>query len=126
VWLAFFAALAPSVSYAFHAAASRDAADLHAVCSGAYVAATPNVAPTAPVWSQVNPPTDDSTAPVSTAMANHCPLCLLTADRLAPPPTPMVGFAIQLEPYVVPVASPSQFVNSFLEFNPPPRGPPAL
>jgi hypothetical protein len=127
VWLALFAALAPSVSYALQAAASRDGADMHAVCSGALKGVAPSAATTAPVWWQANPPpSDDSTAPTSAAMGDHCSQCLLRVDLLAPPPTPVVGFAIQLEAYAVPVALQPQFVKSFLELNPPPRGPPSL
>ena len=131
VWLVLFTALAPSVSYAFHAAASRDAADLHAVCSSAFTGATPSnppgAAPTALVWMQgdATPSADSSPQPVAD-MGGHCRLCLLSIERLAPPPTSVVGFAIQLEAYAVPVAPPPQFVKSFLELNPPPRGPPAL
>jgi hypothetical protein len=126
VWLALFAALAPSVSYAFHAAADRDAADLHAVCSSALKGATPSAAPSAPVWLPGDPPPSDSSSTPATAdMGGHCRLCLVSIDRLAPPPTPVVGFAIQPATYAVPVAPP-QFVKSFLELNPPPRGPPAL
>jgi hypothetical protein len=128
VWLALFAALAPTVSYAFHAAANRDAADLHAVCSSAFKAETSSAAPSAPVWLQVveAAPTDDSTPQEPAGMGGHCAQCLLRVDLLASPPTPMVGFAIQLQAYAVPVAPPPQFVKSFLELNPPPRGPPAI
>jgi hypothetical protein len=127
VWLALFAALAPTVSYAFHAAASRDAADLHAVCSGAYVAATPNVAPTAPVWLQAKAPQSDNTdAPLTADTGSHCQRCLLSIERLVTLTSSELGFAVQPETYAEPVAPPPQFVKSFLELNPPPRGPPAL
>jgi hypothetical protein len=59
VWLALFAALAPTVSYAFHAAASRDSAELHAVCSSALVETIPSVAPSAPVWLRGESPQPD-------------------------------------------------------------------
>jgi hypothetical protein len=121
VWLTLFAALAPSVSYAFHVAASRDAVDLHAVCSSAFKVATPTEAPSTPVWLLgESPQPDDSTAPVG----GHCQLCLLSIERLAPPSSSVVGFAIQSATYALPVAPSPQFVKSFLELNPPPRGPP--
>jgi hypothetical protein len=124
--LALFSAMAPSVSYAFHAAANRDAADLHAVCSSAFNGAIPSVSPSAPVWLQVDPaPSDESTPQESAAMGGHCSQCLFRVDLQAPPPTPVVGFAIQPATYAVPAAPPPQFVKSFLELNPPPRGPPA-
>jgi hypothetical protein len=127
VWLALFAALAPTVSYAFHAAASRDAADLHAVCSSAYVASTPHVAPTAPEWLQAKAPqSDDSDAPLSTDTGSHCQRCLLSIERLVILISGDIGFAIQPETYAQPVAPSPQFLKSFLELNPPPRGPPAL
>jgi len=127
VWLVLFTALAPSVSYALNAAANRDAADLHAVCSSAFNGAIPSVAPSAPVWLQVDAaPSDASTSQDSPAMGGHCSQCLLRVDFLAPPHTHVVGFAIQPATYAVPAAPPPQFVKSFLELNPPPRGPPVL
>ncbi len=127
VWLALFAALAPSLSYAFQAAANRDAADLHAVCSGTFNSATPGAAPSAPVWWQSDSPqSDDSVSPESTGMCGNCPLCLLSVDRLAPPPVSLLGIAIQAESRAVPVAPQPQFAKGFLELNPPPRGPPVL
>jgi hypothetical protein len=121
VWLALFSALAPTVSYAFHAAASRDTADLHAVCSSA------TVAPTAPVWLQAKAPQSDNTdAPLSADTGSHCQRCLLSIERLVTLTSSELGFAVQPETYAEPVAPPPQFVKSFLELNPPPRGPPAL
>lgn len=112
LWVGLFAALAPTVLHVFHAAASRDAAELHAVCSSALKGATPSAAPSAPVWWRGD-------SPESVAIDDHCPLCLLSVDRLAPPPISMLGIAIQPETYAVPVAPPPQFVKSFLELNPP-------
>lgn len=127
VWLALFSAMAPSLSYAFHSAANRDATDLHAVCSSAFNGITLSSAPSAPVWLQVDPaPSDESTPQESATMGGHCSQCLFRVDLLAPPPTPVLGFAIQPASYAVPAAPPPQFVKSFLELNPPPRGPPVL
>lgn len=127
VWLALFMALAPTVSYAFHAAASRDAADLHAVCSSTIVAATPQLAPTAPVWLLAKAPqSDDTESPLSAHTCSHCQRCLLCIERLVTLTSCAVGFTIQPETYAEPVAPAPQFVKSFLELNPPPRGPPAL
>ncbi len=127
VWLALFSALAPTVSYAFQSVANRDAADLHAVCSSAPGFAASGAAPTAPVWLQVNaPPSDDSETPLSAAMGGHCQRCLLSIERLIALPSVEVVLDLQPETYAAPVAPPPQFVKSFLEFNPPPRGPPTL
>lgn len=127
VWLALFSAMAPSLSYAFHSAANRDATDLHAVCSSVFNGTTFSESPTAPVWLLAeSPQSDDSSAPAAAEIGGHCRLCLLSIERLALPPTSVVGFATPLETFAVPVAPPPQFVKSFLELNPPPRGPPAL
>lgn len=127
LWLALFSALAPTVSYAFHTSESRDAADLHAVCSSASVAATPSVASTAPVWLQVKPsPSDDTDAPLSATADGHCQRCLLSIERLVTLPSNEVDLAVLPESQVTPVAPAPQFVQGFFELNPPPRGPPVL
>jgi hypothetical protein len=127
VWLALFSALAPTVSYALQSVNSRDVADLHAVCSSAPVSATSGATPTAPVWLQVKaPPSDDSETPLSSAMGGHCQRCLLSFERLITLPSAEVVLDLQSGTYTVPVALEPQFVKSFLELNPPPRGPPLL
>jgi hypothetical protein len=131
VWLALFSAMAPSVSCAFHAAANRDAVDLHAVCSSAFTGATPSnapgAAPTALVWIQGDAtPSADSSSQPGAEVAGHCRLCLLSTKRLVTLPSSLASFSIQPATYAVPAAPPPQFVKGFLELNPPSRGPPAL
>jgi hypothetical protein len=127
VWLALFSALAPTVSYAFQAAASRDAADLHTVCSSASVAATPSVAPTAPVLLHAKAlQPDDPNAPFSATADGHCHRCLLSIERLVTLPSSELGLAVLHETYAAPSAPPPQFVKRLFKLNPPPRGPPAL
>jgi hypothetical protein len=69
---------------------------------------------------------DDPNAPFSAAADGHCQRCLLSIERLVTLPISELGLETQHKTYAAPVAPPPQFFKSFLELNPPPRGPPAL
>jgi hypothetical protein len=126
ICLALFAALAPTVSLGLHAANQRDVADLHAVCTSAHHDATPHLASVDVVWFQgTSKVSDDSTNPVPSASAGHCPLCLLCIDRWAAPPCCVVALAIYTTRHTAPAAVSPPFVKGFPGFIPPVRGPPA-
>jgi hypothetical protein len=63
--------------------------------------------------------------PLSPAVFEHCPFCLLLADRAAPPPAAWhVTVAVAGES-AAPTIAQTQFSPVFHTLTPPPRGPPA-
>ncbi len=108
VLLALFAALAPTVS---HALALDHATQGIEIC-------TSTGAQTIPADSPVGPE--------STKLMDHCPFCLLQADRVAPPPSPVAYlFLVQGGQQEVAVWQ-ALFYCTYFALAPPPRGPPAL
>ena len=64
--------------------------------------------------------------PLSPAVFEHCPFCLLLADRAAPPPAAWhVTVAVAGES-AAPTIAWTQFSPAFHTLTPPPRGPPAF
>ena len=105
VLLVLFGSLAPAVS---HALAPRAGAPGTEICTGH--------------GTQILPA--DSPAGPESALSPHCPFCLHSADRVAPPPQPM--------PYLLTVQGGQQeamvwqafFFASRTDLTPPSRGPP--
>jgi hypothetical protein len=107
-----WALLAPAVSRAL-AVRSSDAAAWAEVCSAA---SSPQAGP-----SDTEP---DGAARLHRAL-NHCPLCTLSLDKLAPP-CASFAWAVKRLPQVL-AAQPMPLAPvSFRQFQPPVRGPPAL
>jgi hypothetical protein len=137
VWLAVlvavFGALAPTLSHALVWSQGGTSAWTE-VCTSTGTrwvmmgSSAPNAAPQIADASA-------STTPVSTAspdgpeaafFLDHCPFCLLSADRAAPPPHPWVHlFAVSGE-YEELAIRQAFFFFTYFALVPPPRGPPAF
>jgi hypothetical protein len=114
VLIALLAALAPTLSHAI-ALTRADATPMQIICtssSGAHAVADSGL-------------TDSADGQESAATLQHCPFCLLSHDRAAPPPQPKTHlFQVQGGPTVSTVGQAFFFLNHFA-LTPPPRGPPA-
>lgn len=115
LWLALFGALAPTVSHAL-AWAHGDQAPLIEVCTSA-----------GPRWMALSnasePVPSDST---TTVVLDHCPFCLLMADRMAPPPQPQPRCFAASGHADVPVSPLTVFLPAQVLAAAQPRGPPAF
>jgi hypothetical protein len=119
VWFALcvavFMALAPSVSHAL-AWSQAGSGNLIEICT----ATGPRLVPADSAPSSADSPTGQESA----LSLSHCPFCLHTADRCAPPPNPL--------PYLFLVQGGQQeamvwqafFFSTHFTLVPPPRGPP--
>ena len=124
VWLALllavFAALAPTVSHAL-AASRGDAGTLTEICSS-----------TGSRWVSVaqtdsnSSSTDSSNGQESAASLSQCPFCLLSTDRVAPAPHPLVHLFDVLGDTPEPTVLQAFFYSKAFSLGAPPRGPPAL
>jgi hypothetical protein len=120
VWLAVliavFGALAPTVSYALVLAQGGIAGSIE-ICTPQGM----QIVTAGPTGFT----TDSPDGPESVLSLSHCPFCLHTTDRVAPPPhlLPYL-FLDQGRQQEVPDWQAFSFVN-FTAFAPPPRGPPA-
>ena len=139
VWLALcmalLGALAPTVSHAVNWARGSNAG-LIEVCTtnGPRWMALPGMA--APVSSLPPENTQASgspgalamqpDAPPSAAVFDHCPFCLLLADRAAPPPQPWQVTLAVAQTSAAPKAPPAHYFPAFYAHTPPPRGPPSV
>jgi hypothetical protein len=65
-----------------------------------------------------------SDAPTPGQMFEHCPFCLLLAERAAPPPTSWPVDFVAPGQALAPVSAPQLFLPTFTAPTPPPRGPP--
>jgi hypothetical protein len=114
--LAVFGALAPTVSHALNWARG-DGSALIEVCTS-----------TGPRWmalgqaSEVQPELPNK--PDAATVFEHCPFCLLAADRLAPPPATLVHVFLANATYQQPAPAQIFFVVTHIDPSPPPRGPP--
>jgi hypothetical protein len=114
--LALFGALAPTVSHALNW--TRGAAPaLIEVCTSQ-----------GPRWMAMGQPGEQqSEAPDTSGAATvfeHCPFCLLTADRLAPPPAAPVHLFLASATHERVAPTPFFFAVTRIHPTPPPRGPP--
>jgi hypothetical protein len=114
--LALFGGLAPTVSHAIRWARG-DRSDLIEVCTS-----------TGPRWmalgqtSGVRPEAPNK--PDAATVFEHCPFCLLAADRLAPPPAALVPIFLANATYQQVAPAQIFFVATHIAPSPPPRGPP--
>lgn len=108
VFIAVFAALAPTLSHGV--ALARSSAGMETdLCVSAGVS---HLAPDAPE------------GPQSAVSLAHCPMCLLASDRMAPPPLPW-GMALRVPGAPpVPVARAGIFFSTHFALAAAPRGPP--
>lgn len=116
VWLAlliaWLGALAPTLSHAL-AWAGGSAPPLVEICTS-----------NGPRWVALKVSTDAPDAPVSLVHPEHCPFCLHSTDRVAPPPhVPGADFGAPGDP-VAPTPGSASVGGSPLAPVPPPRGPP--
>ena len=116
VWLALFialfAALAPTVSHAITLARGGDA-PLVEICTSE-----------GPRWMALNVPADSPDVPPWAVHPEHCPFCLHVSDRMAPPPSALpadFGGSAQSE---APSAGQTVLAVTHFAPTPPPRGPP--
>jgi len=122
VWLAVlvavFGALAPTLSHALVWSQGGTSAWTEVCTStGTRWIATPTSPPIS---------ADSPDGPESAFFLDHCPFCLLSADRAAPPPHPWVHlFAVSGE-YEEPTIRQAFFFFTYFALVPPPRGPPAF
>lgn len=120
LWIALLGALLPTVSHALVWA--RGDATLVEICTttGQRWVVLDHVQADG-AWRTADAPDE----PASAQGLNHCPFCLLSAERFStPPPTQFPRFVLPGQ--AVPPQSRQGFVSlSSFVFAPPPRGPPA-
>jgi hypothetical protein len=114
--LALFGALAPTVSHALNWARGQ-APSLIEVCTSQ-----------GPRWMALGQPSERQSEPPNPSDAatvfEHCPFCLLAADRLAPPPAAPVHLFLTGATYEQVAPAPLFFAVTHTHPSPPPRGPP--
>jgi hypothetical protein len=114
LWLALSGALAPTVSHAL-AWAQGDRAPLIEICTSA-----------GPRWMALSSASDAAPGdPATPAVLDHCPFCLLMADRMAPPPQPQALCFAAIGQANAPVTSATVFLPAQVFAAAQPRGPPA-
>lgn len=117
VWLALmlfvFAALAPTVSHAL-------------VVSGAAGYDTEICSANSPRSVQFSSNPDSSNGQESGSSLSHCPFCLLSIDRVAPAPHPLVHLFDVLGDTPEPTIEQAFFYSEYFFVGAPPRGPPSL
>ena len=137
VWLALFmallGALTPTVSHAMNWARGSNAG-LIEVCTtnGPRWMALPGLAERATSAPLENTQTGDNPgawpmqpdAPRSAAVLDHCPFCLLMADRALPPPQAWQVTLAVAQTSAAPTAPQAHYFPAFYAHTPPPRGPP--
>jgi hypothetical protein len=127
VLLALFGALAPTVSHALNwARGGRTGLTEICTSNGPRWMALGVVQSEAALVPGVEPllVADASGDPVSAAVFDHCPFCLLMADRAAPLPQAGVFLAMALGSAVAPVGWQVRLPSLSFALTPPPRGPP--
>lgn len=129
VWIALAAmllgALAPTVSHAL-ALARTDAPFMQMVCTGSgtrWVPTEPTLLASASDQDVTPLSTDAPAGPESAPNLNHCPFCLLIADRLGPPPAASMHF-FNAESGLAPPDAQALFFRSVPLTLALPRGPP--
>jgi hypothetical protein len=139
LWLALlltvFAALAPTVSHALHWARGDNAAMLE-ICTSAgprwmALPATPQAdgAPTtnsAALTNALDAALPGTGMPVSAKALDHCPFCLLQAERAAPLPQTRPQLFASPGKLAPPKTAQAGFLPPYFSHTPPSRGPPTL
>lgn len=136
VWLvvliAVFGALAPTLSHALALARGGTSAWTE-VCTSTGTrwvmlgSAAPDAAPQIADAHASTPPisTASPDGPEAAFFLDHCPFCLLSTDRGAPPPNALLHlFVVSGEPEA-PTLRPAFFFATHFALTPPLRGPPA-
>lgn len=133
--LALLGALAPTVSHALNWARGGNAG-LIEVCTsaGPRWMALPAITQQADSTRIERAQTGDSPSalalwpedPMSAAVLDHCPFCLLMADRAAPPPQVWQLALVKAGASAAPTIPWVYFYPVFSALIPPPRGPPEL
>jgi len=123
--LAVFGTLAPTISRALNFTRS-DRIDMLQVCtsSGPRWMALGQVPDSASFSDSGSPLPQAPEAPAQTL--DHCPFCLLLADRAAPPPQPWLATFALPGQAVATAISPTGFLPTFAAPTPPSRAPPDL
>lgn len=131
--LALFGALAPTVSHALQWARGGATAGLIEICttSGPRWMALPAVQDVASTSAQdeqeaASAPSEPLRGSGLPVVLEHCPFCLLMADRWAPPSQPSTLFLAVPGHAVVPVSAAPGFLPARIIAAAPPRGPPAF
>ena len=107
VWIAVFGALAPTVSHALVWAKGGHTA-WNEVCTSTGI--------------QIQ--TDSPDGPESALSLDHCPFCLLSTDRVAPPPHALVHLFVVSGGFKVAAVRQAFLFFPHFALTPPPRGPP--
>lgn len=138
VWLALcialLGALAPTVSHALNWARGGNAG-LIEVCTanGPRWMALPDLTQRTGGAQLENTQTNNNPdavaiwpdGPLPATVLDHCPFCLLFADRIAPPPPAwQVALAVAVAAFTAPMPQ-APYFPAFYAHTPPPRGPPA-
>jgi hypothetical protein len=116
VFVAVFAALAPTVSHAIALAQGNTGGGIE-ICTSEgmrFVAAEP--APSS---------ADSETGSKSALSLSHCPFCLHTTDRVAPPPHPVAYLFLDMGGEQEAMVWQAFFFFTHFALSPPSRGPPA-
>ena len=132
VWIAVFGALAPTVSHALVWSQGGSGAWTE-ICTTigtrwVKLGLAQNDAPhnTGAEASAAQIQTDSPDGPESAVSLDHCPFCLLSTDRVAPPPHVLIHlFAVSSE-FKVPTVRQAFLLLPHFALTPPPRGPPAV
>jgi hypothetical protein len=116
LFLALFAALAPTVSRALSEARTHSG-ELVEIC-------TPN----GPRWMALatTAQADPERTPDSVPVFDHCPFCLLASERIAPPPQTLIFEFALAEPDAAPAVTAVGFLVTHHPPLPPSRGPPSF
>ena len=126
--LALFGALAPTVSHALNWARGGNAG-LMEVCTSngpRWMALGSVQADTTLPGAANSLEADGSGDPASAVVFVHCPFCLLSAERAAPPPQAGFYLPMVIGTATAPEGWQASFISVSLALMPPPRGPPHL
>lgn len=139
VWLALcialLGALAPTLSHALNGAQGGNAG-LIEVCTrnGSRWMALPGTTEPAGITQPGDTQASDNPGgvtmwpdgPLSPAVFDHCPFCLLLADRAAPPPQAWQMPLALAQTSAAPIPLQAYYFPAFYAHTPPPRGPPTF
>lgn len=130
VWIAVFGALAPTVSHAL-VWAQGDHSAWTEICTSTgqrwvKLALVQNDAPQSTDATAIQIQSDSPDGQESAFSLDHCPFCLLSTDRVAPPPHVLVHLFAVSGGFKVPTVRQAFLFVPHFALTPPPRGPPAV
>jgi hypothetical protein len=116
LFLALFAALAPTVSRALNGIRAH-ADELVEICT-----------PSGPRWMALGSTAQagSESTPDSVPIFDHCPFCLLANERIAPPPQALTFDFALTETIAAPAVTALDFLVTHHSLLPPSRGPPSF